>query len=103
MADGVRLVLDRKAMAELLESEDGPVATELLRAAVSIEGTAKRLAPVDTGRLRASITHALERNSKGLVAIVGTDVSYARFVELGTRRTPPRSFLRAALAARTAR
>ena len=61
------------------------------------EGHAKRLAPVDTGHLRNSITHTLDTDD--LTAIIGTpigtSIEYAAYVELGTgvyypggRRTP---------------
>lgn len=46
------------------------------------ERYAKRLCPVDTGRLRNSITHSVEEF--GTSAIIGTNVEYAPYVELGT-------------------
>ena len=45
-----------------------------------MENTAKQDCPVDTGQLRASITHEVE----GLVGVVGTNVEYAVYVEYGT-------------------
>lgn len=53
------------------------------------EGYAKRLCPVDTGRLRNSISHAVKGNS----AYIGTNVEYAPYVEMGTSRTPAQPFL----------
>ena len=44
-----------------------------------VEGDAKKLVPVDTGRLRASITNEVEEE----VGRVGTNVEYARRIELG--------------------
>jgi HK97 gp10 family phage protein len=96
MAD--RFVFDEKGLAELFESPAGPTGKMLLRRATRIERGAKRGAPVDTGRLRSSITHSLERDVAGLVAVVGTDVDYAPFVELGTSRAAAQPFLRPALA-----
>lgn len=58
-------------------------------AAIAVEGEAKKLAPVDTGRLRASIT----RDADLTGAIVGTNVEYAPFVELGTSKQPAQPFL----------
>lgn len=44
------------------------------------ESYAKKLCPVDTGRLRNSITHQqYDENTE----VVGTNVEYAPFVELG--------------------
>lgn len=84
------------ALEQLFESEEGPVGKELARRAIKVENSAKRLCPVDTGRLRSSITHSIERDSEGLVAFVGTDVNYALYVELGTRHTRAQPFLRPA-------
>ena len=48
---------------------------------LTAEGHAKRITPVDTGRLRNSIAHAVEDDA----AYIGTSTSYAPFVELGAR------------------
>ncbi len=56
------------------------------------EGYAKDECPVDTGRLQNSITHKTEGKS----AYIGTNVEYAPYVELGTRKMPPRPYLRPA-------
>ena len=45
------------------------------------EGYAKRETPVDTGRLRNSISHATDDEA----AYIGTSVEYAPYVELGAR------------------
>lgn len=89
--------LDQRAIEEFLNSEDGPVGAFLARKGVRGEAVAKRLCPVDTGRLRASITHRLGRDSEGLFVDVGTDVEYAPYVELGTSRMAARPYLRPAL------
>ncbi len=59
----------------------------LLKSAIIVEADAKKNVPVDTGRLRASITHEVKRN---LVAKVGTNVEYGPFVEFGFMMDPPR-------------
>lgn len=46
------------------------------------EGYAKKLCPVDTGNLRNSITHTVDEGEPA--AIIGTNNSYAAYVELGT-------------------
>lgn len=91
--------LDRKTFDDIIQSENGMVAKVLERAALATERRAKRACPVDTGRLRASITHALERDHRGLSAIIGTNVDYAVYVEFGTSDTPARPFLRSSLVA----
>lgn len=97
MADDVRVVIDQAAFARLLQSEEGPVGRELMKRTLQAEGTAKRLCPVDTGRLRSSINHELERDAEGLVGKVGTNVEYGPHVEFGTVHTRAQPFLRPAL------
>lgn len=53
------------------------------------ETHAKEACPVDTGRLRNSISHAID----GHDAYIGTNVEYAAYVELGTTRMKPRPYL----------
>ena len=48
---------------------------------LTAEGYAKKDTPVDTGRLRNSISHATDDES----AYIGTNVEYAPYVELGAR------------------
>lgn len=98
-----RFRFDEAGLRELFESKDGPIGKELVRRTVRIERAAKHLAPVDTGRLRASVGRALDRDAQGLVGVVGTDVDYAPFVELGTSRAHAQPFLRPALAAEISR
>ena len=62
-----------------------PMVAGMRRATLLVQGAAKRKAPVDTGRLRASITPEVQTRADGVVGIVGSNVKYAPFVELGTR------------------
>lgn len=48
---------------------------------MTAEGHAKKNTPVDTGRLRNSITHTADSNA----AYIGTNVEYAPYVELGAQ------------------
>jgi HK97 gp10 family phage protein len=89
--------LDMGAVERLFRSESGPVGIALARKAIQVERGAKRLCPVDTGRLRSSITHGLAHDVIGLYAEVGSNVEYAIYVELGTRRAHAQPFLRPAL------
>lgn len=59
--------------------------------AIAVQRDAKRLAPVDTGRLRASIEFKLRAD--GLEAEVFSDVEYAKFVEFGTEFMEEQPFL----------
>jgi HK97 gp10 family phage protein len=57
------------------------------RTGIRVQNEARRLAPVDTGRLRSSIVHRVEeRGARFYDVSVGTNVNYAEFVEKGTRR-----------------
>lgn len=56
------------------------------------ERHAKEKCPVVTGRLRNSISHAVDRKH----AYIGTNVEYGPYVELGTSRRKPKPFLKPA-------
>ena len=70
-----------------------PVARDLLRRGLQIESAAKinasgRPGPnVVTGRLRASISWKLGEDDLGIYADIGSNVSYAAYVELGHPNT----------------
>lgn len=65
------------------------IAQALEAIGLTAEGYAKLACPVDTGRLRNSISHARDDEA----AYIGTNVEYAPYVELGTSRMKPRPFL----------
>lgn len=57
---------------------------------LAADGHAKAKCPVDTGRLRNSITHVqLDAHHEA----IGTNVEYGRYVELGTSRADAQPFL----------
>ena len=58
------------------------------------ESYAKQLCPVDTGNLRNSITHQQEGPK---TEVIGTNVSYAAYVELGTVKMAAKPYLRPAV------
>lgn len=66
----------------------------LEKMALEIEAEAKKLCPVRTGRLRASIHTGKIRDR---VYYVGSPVHYAPFVEFGTRKMVARPYLRPAV------
>jgi len=88
------IVWDQAALFAVLNSPNGFVAKDLLRRGVAVESAAKIFASgngggphVQTGRLRASITHGLGEDGLGLYCDVGTNVEYAPYVELGHENT----------------
>ena len=90
------IVLDFKALAGLL-GPTGPVDPWLLQKAIDVETKAKQICPVDTGRLRGSITHVLGDENGQQVAYVGSVVEYAIYQELGTYKMGAQPYLRPAL------
>ena len=59
---------------------------------LTAETYAKQETPVDTGRLRNSISHTVD----GEAAYIGTNVEYAPYVELGTSRAKAHHMLQKA-------
>ena len=59
---------------------------------LTAETYAKKATPVDTGRLRNSISHAVD----GEAAYIGSNVEYAPYVELGTSRAKAHHMLQKA-------
>jgi phage gpG-like protein len=66
---------------EVLSALDKAIERGLEAIGLTAEGYAKKITPVDTGRLRNSIGHAVEDKS----AYIGTNVEYAPYIELGAR------------------
>ncbi len=71
-----------------------PLRNFFKRATLSIESEAKPLTPVDTGRLRGSITSRIDSSPIPMWATVGTNVAYGQAVHDGARaHFPPPSAL----------
>lgn len=68
--------------ADVLNEFHDAVLRALERCGSQAEGYAKDLAPVDTGNLRNSISHKVDDGEPA--AYIGTNVSYAPYVELAT-------------------
>jgi HK97 gp10 family phage protein len=79
------IVVFDKAIAEAPAGAEQVVA----RTALAIEATAKTLAPVRTGALRASITSEVN----GTHGEVFSDLSYSYFVEAGTSKMAGQPYL----------
>lgn len=82
---------NREAIANAI---DRALVAALEEVGLVAEGYAKRACPVDTGRLRNSITNIVDEGTRHVV--IGTNVEYAPYVELGTRRQKPQPFLKPA-------
>jgi phage gpG-like protein len=61
-----------------------PMRRFFTKAAIAVQSGAKERAPVDTGRLRSSLTFQVDAAALPLWAKVGSNVSYAPFMEHGT-------------------
>lgn len=81
---------------QIADAIDQALARALEEVGLVAEGYAKKACPVDTGRLRNSITHQVRPSEKSVY--IGTNVEYAPYVELGTSRMKPQPFLRPAAA-----
>lgn len=60
-------------------------------AAAIIESEARRKVPIDEGDLEADIQ--IKLSPRRQMALIGNDLLYAKFVELGTLRTRPQPYL----------
>lgn len=91
-------VVIKSHLGEVLSELNDRVPAILDALGLQAEGNAvseiTSLGAVDTGRLRASISHASDDSS----AYIGTNVEYAPYVELGTHKMAARPFLRNAIA-----
>lgn len=65
---------------EFVEQLNIAIGRALEKVGLVVEGYAKRQCPVDTGHLRDNITHEVENKT----VVIGTNVEYAPYVELGT-------------------
>lgn len=83
---------DFSAMIEEVAFSQIEIALE--KVGLLMERNAKLACPVDTGRLRNSISHTHDKNT----AYVGTNVEYAPYVEMGTKNTKAQPYLKPAVA-----
>lgn len=74
---------------EIVEAMQTAIARALYKIGLAAEGFAKKLCPVDTGRLRNSITFDMD----GTSVYIGTNVEYAEYVENGTSKRKATPYL----------
>lgn len=70
---------------------------DIEKACLLVEGDSKRMVAVDTGRLRASITHEVEKKGDEVTGRVGTNIEYGIYQEYGTSKMSASPFLRPSL------
>lgn len=87
---GAELARKLKNYSDKAETE---VQKAVLKGCIAIEGEAKLKSPVDTGYMRASITHQVQSKGHEVVGLVGTNVEYAPYVEYGAGKRTPKPFL----------
>lgn len=90
MANDIEIIQDNTD--EAAAAIGAAIARGLEAIGLQAEGYAAQKCPVDTGRLRNSITHMRINND----AYIGTNVEYGKYVELGTSRQKAQPFLRPA-------
>lgn len=73
-------------------ASDEAISRALEAIGLTAEAYAKLKCPVDTGRLRNSITHTVKDDT----VYIGTNVEYAVYVEMGTKNTRAQPYLRPA-------
>lgn len=95
----LKVTISQNNVSVIQEAIRHTVATALEEIGLVAEGAAKRLCPVDTGRLRNSITHAFVKEDE---IAIGTNVEYGPIQELGGSRRKAanggKGFLRPAVA-----
>jgi len=80
-----------------LSGDKAPLVRGIKKAAVKVQGDAKLLAPVNTGRLRNSIQAETKEIGGKVVGRIFTNLEYAPYVEFGTGQrgeaspSPPKS------------
>lgn len=81
--------------SEVLNATEAQITKALESIGLLAEGHAKVICPVDTGRLRNSLTH--QTNSGEKKVYIGTNVDYASYVEFGTSRMRAQPYLKPAV------
>lgn len=90
------VIVTENNIDDVLEALSESYLKGMERIGLAAEKYAKALCPVDTGRLRNSITHFVVIDEGEPAAYIGTDVEYGPYVELGTSRQKAQPFLRPA-------
>lgn len=95
---------DKSTLVEVQENNveqiqaamDKAIAKALVMIGQQAEDNAKAVCPTRTGRLKNSITNAIDTEANAVY--IGTNVEYGPYVELGTSRRHPHPYLKPAAA-----
>jgi len=86
----------RRMEQAVTDLQGTPIVGAMRESTLLVERYAKLAAPVDTGRLRASITPVVVSSAGEVKGIVGSNVVYAPYQELGTKKMKAHPYLRPA-------
>jgi len=98
MAVSVKVISHRKEIEKMIDS-DIEKKMELVgrlvenQAKENVSKSPPEHPQVQTGQLRSSITHEVEKSRDGISTLVGTPVKHGVYLELGTVNHPPYSWL----------
>ena len=77
----------QRKMEQIVRDLHGaPMLQAMRNATLLVQRDARKNAPVDTGRLRASIVPEVRPHGRDVQGIIGSNVKYAPHQEFGTRR-----------------
>lgn len=93
MSDTFKIEIKYNKLPELARKIPDVTEQVVRKAAFDIEAYAKTVVPVDTGKLKNSITSEFPAVHS---AIIAPHTEYAAFVEFGTRRMRARPYMRPA-------
>jgi HK97 gp10 family phage protein len=88
-----RIVITYNNLPQIAERLFEVVSAIIRKASYDVEAHAKSVVPVDTGKLKNSITVEFPSQTK---AIISPHTEYAVFVEFGTRRQRAKPYMRPA-------
>jgi len=88
-----KIVIKYNRLPQIAERLPEAVSAIVRKAAFDVEASAKAVVPVDTGKLKNSITSEFPSQTK---AIVAPHTDYAAYVEYGTRKQRAKPYMRPA-------
>ena len=83
-----------KEITDILEKKMGMVGAIVERQAkINVSKSPPEHPQVQTGRLRSSIIHRVEMSGNEIAALIGSNVTYAPYLEFGTTKHSPYPWL----------